>query len=113
MEKYLKLFAALSDETRLRIFLILSKGELCVCELTGILDMEQSRISHSLRILKEASLIERRREGKWIVYRTAPGMLKNKIIRGVLSELPPHADLPDGALIRRKGSLRERCWAKK
>ncbi len=62
------MLAALADETRLRMYLLLSNNELCVCELMMILHMEQSRISHCLRILKEAGLVESRREGKWIVY---------------------------------------------
>ena len=87
MEKMGKLFRALADETRLRIYLLLLKGELCVCELVDILNMEQSRISHSLRILKEASLIDNRRVGKWIIYSVNPKMSKNKIIQGLRDEL--------------------------
>ena len=68
MEKYVQIFGALSDPTRLRIYLILTKGELCVCELTCALDMEQSRISHSLGVLRKANLIGCRRIGKWMFY---------------------------------------------
>ncbi|MFW5872884.1 MAG: ArsR/SmtB family transcription factor [bacterium] len=68
MEEYIKIFTALSDQTRLRLYMILTEGELCVCELTCALDMEQSRISHSLKILKEAGLISSRRIGKWMFY---------------------------------------------
>jgi ArsR family transcriptional regulator len=68
MKKYIKIFSALSDQTRLRIYMLLTEGELCVCELTCALDMEQSRISHSLKILKEAGLIYSRRVGKWMFY---------------------------------------------
>lgn len=87
MEKIGKLFSALADETRLRIYLLLLKGELCVCELVDILNMEQSRISHSLRILREASLVDDRREGKWIIYSVNPETSKNKIIQGLKNEL--------------------------
>jgi len=87
MEKMGKLFRALADETRLRIYLLLLKGELCVCELVDILNMEQSRISHSLRILREASLVDDRREGKWIIYSVNLKMSKNKIIQGLRDEL--------------------------
>ena len=68
MEKCLKIFNALSNPTRLRIYLILAEGELCVCELTCALDMEQSRISHSLKVLREADLISGRSIGKWMFY---------------------------------------------
>ncbi len=87
MEKMGKLFRALADKTRLRIYLLLLQGELCVCELVAILKMEQSRISHSLRILKEAGLVDNYREGKWIIYSVNPEMSKNKIIQGLRDEL--------------------------
>ena len=107
------MFAALSDETRLRIYLLLSKGELCVCELTAVLDMEQSRISHSLRILKEAGVIGSRREGKWIIYFAEPDMIKSRIIRVLISELhPPAADLKNLTACK-KGNLRKSCGVKK
>ena len=68
MKKMTDIFKALGDETRLRIFLLLVKDELCVCELVDILKMEQSRISHNLKILKNAGLINCKREGKWMIY---------------------------------------------
>lgn len=69
MKHTVKVFKALSDPTRLRILLLLLQKELCVCELTFILEMEQSRISHQLRVLRNADLVEDMREGKWIIYR--------------------------------------------
>ncbi len=94
MEATIKIFKALSDETRLRIYLLLLKSELCVCELVNILNMEQSRISHSVRILKEAGLVDNRREGKWIIYAANPETENNKIIRGLKNELElPEQDL--------------------
>ena len=112
MEKNVKLFRALSDETRLRIYLLLSKGELCVCELVNILNMEQSRISHSLRILKEAGLIDNQREGKWIIYSANPKMSKSKIIIGLKEELKiPGKDLKILAKCK-KEKVREKCKVK-
>jgi len=64
-----KVFKALADPTRLRIMLLLQVRELCVCELTYILGMEQSRISHHMRILREAGLAEDLRRGRWMIYR--------------------------------------------
>jgi len=87
MEAAIKMFKALSDETRLRIYLLLLQGELCVCELVNILNIEQSRISHSVRILKEASLIVNRREGKWIIYAVNPEMENNRMIQSLKNEL--------------------------
>jgi len=87
VEKSIKIFRALSDENRLRIYLLLMQTELCVCELVNILDMEQSRISHSLRILKEAKLIDNYRIGKWNIYSANQKLKENKIIQGLEDEL--------------------------
>ncbi len=87
MKKSVKIFRALSDENRLRIYLLLLHDELCVCELVNILNMEQSRISHSLRILKEAKLINNHRVGKWNIYSTNQKLKENKIIQGLEDEL--------------------------
>lgn len=78
MKKTVKTLKALSDPTRLRIILLLMKGELCVCELLFVLNMEQSRISHHLRILRDADLVEDVRDGKWIIYRI-PEAMKRKL----------------------------------
>lgn len=69
MKKTVKTLKALSDLTRLRIVILLLERDLCVCELLFILEMEQSRISHQLRILRDADLVEDIRDGKWIIYR--------------------------------------------
>jgi len=87
METAIKMFKALSDETRLRIYLFLLQGELCVCELVNILNIEQSRISHSVRILKEAGLVVNRREGKWIFYAVNPEIKNNRVIQSLRDEL--------------------------
>jgi DNA-binding transcriptional ArsR family regulator len=63
---------ALSDPTRYRIARLLATadGELCVCELTPLLDVSQGAISHALSDLREAGMIERRKDGRWRYYRT-------------------------------------------
>ena len=64
---------ALADGTRLRILnLLLERGELCVCELTGALEMAQPKVSRHLAILREAGVVQDRREGLWIHYRIHP-----------------------------------------
>jgi len=77
MRHAVKVFKALSDPTRLRIFMLLLERELCVCELVFILKMEQSRISHQLRILRDADLVEDIRYGKWTNYRILEKTKKN------------------------------------
>jgi ArsR family transcriptional regulator len=71
-----RLFQALSDETRLRILEMLRSGEHCVCDLTGALDAQQSRLSFHLRTLKEAGLVTDRRAGRWSYYALRPEALE-------------------------------------
>ena len=72
MKELIRTFKALSDPTRLRAFRLLLERDLCVCELMFILDMPQSRLSHQLRLLRDADLVEDRRDGRWIVYTVPP-----------------------------------------
>lgn len=62
------LFHAFSDEARLAVLELLGDGEHCVCELTSALDVAQSRLSFHLKVLKDAGLINDRREGRWVYY---------------------------------------------
>jgi ArsR family transcriptional regulator, arsenate/arsenite/antimonite-responsive transcriptional repressor len=67
-KKAVALFHALSDETRLALLERLRDGEQCVCELTDAMQTGQSRLSFHLKVLKDAGLIEDRREGRWMYY---------------------------------------------
>ena len=87
MNKIIKTYNALADETRMRIFLLLLNGSLCVCELISILDMKQARISRILKKLTDAGLTESKREGKWIIYSVNPDVLKYSTIKGLLDDI--------------------------
>ena len=63
-----KVFKVISDPTRLSILFLLQKEELSVGNIVLALDMEQSAISHQLKILKDSRLVKTRREGKSMVY---------------------------------------------
>lgn len=67
-EKSVRLFHALSDQTRLELLERLQGGEQCVCELTDAMKAAQSRLSFHLKVLKDAGLILDRREGRWMYY---------------------------------------------
>ncbi|MBN2718486.1 MAG: metalloregulator ArsR/SmtB family transcription factor [Deltaproteobacteria bacterium] len=70
MKAYADIFKALGDETRLSmIALLLSQGEMCVCDLMGVLAISQSKASRHLRYLLHAGLVTDRREGVWVYYR--------------------------------------------
>jgi ArsR family transcriptional regulator len=64
-----KLFKALSDETRLRILKMLEARPLCVCEIQHVLKGSQPNVSHHLKTLSEAGLVESKKDGLWIDYR--------------------------------------------
>ena len=69
MRQLVKVFKALSDETRLRMFKILqNRDELCVCEIMQALNISQTRASRNLGILKDAGFITDRRDGLWVHY---------------------------------------------
>jgi len=88
MNDAVKVFKALADPTRLRIMLLLRRRELCVCELMFILEMGQSRVSHHMRVLREAGIAEDVREGRWIIYRvpaSAAGLVEG-LFAGALRE---------------------------
>jgi len=65
-------FHAFADETRLQIVELLVEGEQCVCDLTDALQCAQSRLSFHLKTLKDAGLVEDRRDGRWIYYSLNP-----------------------------------------
>ena len=69
MDQFINVFKILSDETRLRIILLLSKEELCVCELCGILDVSQPTVSRNLGILREWNIVVDDRREKFVFYK--------------------------------------------
>jgi ArsR family transcriptional regulator len=74
--KTVRVFHALSDETRLRLLEQLREGEQCVCELTDAFKTGQSRLSFHLRVLKDAGLVTDRPDGRWVYYSLHPDALE-------------------------------------
>jgi len=69
------LFEALADETRRRILaLLLTRGELCVCDLFGVLQVPQPKVSRHLAVLRECDILASRKQGTWVHYRLNPEM---------------------------------------
>ena len=62
------IYKALGDQTRLKILLALSDGEMCVCDLASYLCLSESAVSHQLRRLRELALVKNRREGQILYY---------------------------------------------
>lgn len=65
---FMAIAKALTDENRVRILMALRGRELCVCQVTGFLDLSPSTTSKHLSILRQARLIESRKKGKWVYY---------------------------------------------
>jgi ArsR family transcriptional regulator len=67
-EEIARVFQALSDPTRVRLVSAMITNELCVCDLSMLLGMTQSAISHQLRILRDLRLVRSRKEGRIVFY---------------------------------------------
>ena len=65
------MFRAFSDRTRLRLLNMLRSGETCVCDLVGVLDVPQPKVSRHLAYLRRTGLVVARKEGLWMHYRLA------------------------------------------
>jgi ArsR family transcriptional regulator, arsenate/arsenite/antimonite-responsive transcriptional repressor len=74
-----KMFKALGDPVRLRLLSLIAShagGEACVCDLTDAFDLTGPTISHHLKVLREAGVIEGERRGTWVYYRVLPTALQ-------------------------------------
>ncbi len=83
------LFTALADKTRLRLLNLMREGEVCVCFFVEVLGESQPKISRHLAFLRNAGIVETRRDGKWIHYKIIePGSTDAaKILRDTLEWL--------------------------
>jgi ArsR family transcriptional regulator len=73
-------FKALSDPIRLRLLSVVASranGEACVCDLSEGIDVTQPTISHHLKVLREAGLLESERRASWVYYRVVPEALQH------------------------------------
>lgn len=77
-EMVAKVFKALGDPVRLRLLSLITSadGEVCVCDLTTVFDLTQPTISHHLKVLREAGLVDSQRRGTWVYYWSRPENLK-------------------------------------
>jgi ArsR family transcriptional regulator len=73
-----QVFKALGDPVRIRLVSLIGArqgGEACVCDLTAAFDLTQPTISHHLKVLREAGIIDSQRRGTWVYYRVVPDAL--------------------------------------
>jgi ArsR family transcriptional regulator, arsenate/arsenite/antimonite-responsive transcriptional repressor len=77
-EQIAPLLKAVADPVRLRLMSLVAShpgGEACVCDLNGAFDLSQPTISHHLKVLNEAGLLDREKRGAWAYYRVRPEAL--------------------------------------
>ncbi len=77
------LFKIFADTTRIKILYLLFESEMCVCDISRLLSMQQSAISHQLRILKDSKLVKARRSGKTVFYSLADEHVRTIIGNGM------------------------------
>lgn len=87
MKQNVQLYQSLADETRLRILaLLLSEGELCVCDIISALKVPQPKISRHLARLRKAGWVNDRRCGLWVYYSIAAGEQAHQELLPVLKK---------------------------
>ena len=87
--KFSRIFRAISTPARFRILAAIGEGEACVCHLEALLDLRQAYISQQLMEMRDAGLVDTRRDGRYIFYRlTEPQLLDLLIDIGKLFNIP-------------------------
>lgn len=79
LAEFFKVFA---DSTRIKMLYVLSQAEMCVCDISCILGVSQSAVSHQLRILKQMQLVKYRRDGKTVFYSLSDSHIKTILDQG-------------------------------
>jgi ArsR family transcriptional regulator len=98
-----RFFQALADPTRMAIVRELAGApEVCACDFTSCCDVRQPTVSHHLKVLREAGVIEPERRGTWIYYRLAPAAVER--LKAFTAELSGAPQLISAASLRRKVS---------
>ena len=82
MKQLAQLYKALSEEMRLRIMMLLTHGELCVCDIQAVLEEPQSKVSRHLAYLKHSGLVSSKRVGVWMHY-----LIKESIDKTCMAQL--------------------------
>ncbi len=80
----MNIFKTLSDETRLRIIMLIHFDELCVCEISGILDVTQPTVSKGLSKLRDLNLVTDTRREKYVYYKLRED---NEVLKNIISDL--------------------------
>src|SRR5437763_2873414 len=85
MEEMLGVLRAIAEPSRLRLLILCARGELTVSELAQILGQSQLRVSRHLKLLCDAGLLDRFREGSWVFYRLSAGSPASSLVRNLVA----------------------------
>ena len=85
-ETLASLFKAMGEPNRLRILWALAGGEMCVCDLAGLLAASESAVSHQLRLLRQLALVRNRRQGQVLYYRLSDDHIQT-LVRTALEHI--------------------------
>jgi ArsR family transcriptional regulator len=110
LQKLEQIFLALGDKTRLRLLSLLSSGEICVCYFVDVLDEPQPKISRHLAYLRNAGLVDARRDGKWMHYRLSDSLAPEveQLLRSAMNALEENREIQ-----RDRAALLKACCAVK
>ena len=78
------LFNVFGDTTRIKILHVLSKSEMCVCDISALINMNRSSVSHQLKTLRQAKLVKYRKEGKIVYYSLSNDHVKQVFNQGLI-----------------------------
>jgi ArsR family transcriptional regulator len=109
MREFLNLTKALSDESRVRILMLLREGELCVCQIIEMIGLAPSTVSKHMAGLVQAGLVDFRKEGKWRYYRL-PGREGSRSVQRALKWL--QSELGDCPVVCKDGKRLKTVMAK-
>ncbi|RQD70482.1 MAG: ArsR family transcriptional regulator [Tindallia sp. MSAO_Bac2] len=76
-------FKVFSDPTRVKILYVLGVQEMCVCDISYVLDVSQSAVSHQLKILRQARIVKNRRDGKVMYYSLDDDHIQSVLMKGL------------------------------
>jgi len=107
MRELMTITKALADEQRVRMLVALRKQELCVCQIVELVGLATSTVSKHMSILKQARLVESRKDGRWIYYRL-PCDEAPELVRQALRWVFEHVS-SDPTILRDERKLEEIC----
>ncbi len=88
IEKISNVLKVLGDVNRFKIVLMLKKRKMCVCEIVEMLPLAFSTISAHLRLLLSSDILQREKEGKWVIYKLGEDPLISELMDFLLDKIP-------------------------